>query len=545
MAKVSIIVPVYNVAPYLGEALECLEEQTLRDMEIICINDGSTDRSLDILQQHASSDKRIQVKSQKNRGYGSAVNVGLNAALGEYVAIFEPDDLVPPNMYEDLFHVAENYELDFVKADFYRFVGKPGGQIDRTLVRLSENPEDYNVVFDPSSRPETVLFTMNTWSGIYRRGFLEKWQIRHQETPGASFQDNGFYFQTFAYARRAMLLDKPYYMNRRDNPASSVLSREKVYCMNQEYDYIRRILKGTPDVWERFKYVYWRKKFSNYIATWYRIAEGFRKDYVSWISAEFGRALSLGELSREAFEDDAWNLVLLLIRDPEGFSYKLSHSGTLGQEKIRHTVGYQVGRILTAVPSRVRKVSGSRGEEGEEEKAPIPLLQDETSVFHADREQLELLDFLMDNPDVFKEKKFSYWVDKAAGDMALLPTIGDGFKKEYLLHIRREYETARELGHLREEDFDAPSWEQVQLLLKDVDAVYHESLIAEDPYVKKARNSSAYKAGKGISALGAALRRMVHNAVSAVKRTLRSAFHKLPEGRQKKLKKLLKKEEPS
>lgn len=77
-------------------------------------------------------------------------------------------------------------------------------------------------------------FIMNTWSGIYRRDFLEQYKIRHHETPGASFQDNGFWFQTFIYAKRAMILDTPYYMNRRDNPNSSVNNREKVYCINQE-----------------------------------------------------------------------------------------------------------------------------------------------------------------------------------------------------------------------------------------------------------------------------------------------------------------------
>ena len=89
---------------------------------------------------------------------------------------------------------------------------------------------------------------MNTWSGIYKREFLEQHHIRHNETPGASFQDNGFYFQTFVYAKRAMIVDKPYYMNRRDNPNSSVNNREKVYCCNVEYDYIREILMKDPDL---------------------------------------------------------------------------------------------------------------------------------------------------------------------------------------------------------------------------------------------------------------------------------------------------------
>ena len=76
---------------------------------------------------------------------------------------------------------------------------------------------------------------------FYRRSFLEEFGIRHHETPGASYQDNGFFWQTFMHARRAMFIDTPYYLNRRDNPNSSVKDRGKVYAMNVEYAYIRNI----------------------------------------------------------------------------------------------------------------------------------------------------------------------------------------------------------------------------------------------------------------------------------------------------------------
>ena len=76
---------------------------------------------------------------------------------------------------------------------------------------------------------------MNTWSGIYRRDFLLRNQIRHNETPGASFQDNGFWFQTFCLAKSVVFLDSIFYMNRRDNPNSSVYDSNKVYFVSEEY----------------------------------------------------------------------------------------------------------------------------------------------------------------------------------------------------------------------------------------------------------------------------------------------------------------------
>ena len=165
---------------------------------------------------------------KENGGYGKAMNVGLDKATGEYIGIVEPDDYVPLAMYEDLYKIAKENDLDMVKADFYRFTRNPeNGNMNLVYNHLDLTGKWYGKLFDPSEEPETLRFIMNTWSGIYKREFLEQHHIRHNETPGASFQDNGFYFQTFVYAKRAMIVDKPYYMNRRDNPNSSVNNREK------------------------------------------------------------------------------------------------------------------------------------------------------------------------------------------------------------------------------------------------------------------------------------------------------------------------------
>jgi regulator of replication initiation timing len=160
---------------------------------------------------------------------------------------------------------------------------------------------------------------MNTWSGIYRRDFLNEHNIRHNSTPGASFQDNGFWFQTFIYAKRGMILDVPYYMNRRDNPNSSVRSKEKVYCVNVEYDYIRNILQRDPEIWERFKGMYWFKKYHNYVGTIKRISQEYKREYVQRFSAEFKRGMEMNELDDTIFTANEWTAIQFLIKDPEGY----------------------------------------------------------------------------------------------------------------------------------------------------------------------------------------------------------------------------------
>ena len=363
MAKVSIIVPTYNVEMYLDECLESLQRQTLKDIEIICVNDGSKDNSLEIIKKYAENDPRFVIIDKENGGYGKAMNIGLDKATGEYIGIVEPDDFVPLYMYEDLYSVAKENDLDLLKADFYRFTrSEENGDMNLVYNHLDRTAQWYNKVFDPSQNPETLRFIMNTWSGIYRREFLEKFHIRHNETPGASFQDNGFYFQTFIYAQRGMILDKPYYMNRRDNPNSSVNNREKVYCSNIEYDYIKDILMRDPEIWNRFKYMYSLKKLHNYKFTLGRIGDEFKKEYIQRISKEFKRAKDNGELEEKVFMPIEWENLMFMIKDPDGYymKYYLQSKKERVLEKrikeLENSTTWHVGKIVMYIPIKIKKM---------------------------------------------------------------------------------------------------------------------------------------------------------------------------------------------
>lgn len=371
MAKVSIIVPAYNVEPYLVECMESITRQTLQDIEIICINDGSTDGTLKILKSYAEKDPRIVLIDKENGGYGIGMNIGLSVATGEYIGIVEPDDFVPVNMFGDLYEIAKANDLDFVKADFYRFERASNGDMFLTYNHLDRKNQYYNQVFDPSHTPEAIRFIMNTWSGIYRKAFLDEYNIRHNETPGASFQDNGFWFQTFAFAKRGMVIDKPYYMNRRDNPNSSVKNVQKIYCINAEYDHIRDVLMQYPETWERFKTYYTLKRFHNSVATLRRISNEFKKDYVERFSKEMKRATQLGEMDEELFTAAERDNLHLLINQPMVY-YKLkalpmnngssSFNNNFKQvkaelDKIKRSKSYRVGKAIMYIPVRFKKLA--------------------------------------------------------------------------------------------------------------------------------------------------------------------------------------------
>ena len=124
MAKISIVVPVYNVEKYLKKCIESIINQSLQDIEIICVNDGSTDSSLEILNDFASKDKRVVVINKTNSGYGHTMNMGLNTATGEYIGIIESDDFADLRMFEELYKLAKDNDADIVKGDWYNYWSK-------------------------------------------------------------------------------------------------------------------------------------------------------------------------------------------------------------------------------------------------------------------------------------------------------------------------------------------------------------------------------------------------------------------------------------
>jgi glycosyltransferase involved in cell wall biosynthesis len=363
MNKVSVVIPVYNAARYLTDCLDSLLSQTLRELEMICVDDGSTDESPDILARYASRDDRVRVITQPNGGYGRAMNAGIDHATGEYVGILEADDVAPPEMYGKLYAAAKRARAEVVKADFYRFETIDGARV-LARVPLSTDEGWYGRIVDPAREPDALKLTMNTWSGIYLRSFLTENKIRHNETPGASYQDNGFFFQTMCLARRALFVREPYYMNRRDNPGSSVYDKGKVYAMCGEMAFVKDFLEAHG-LWETFKDVYYFKLLSNYEFTYRRIAEAARSAFLSHISAEFQAAEESGDLDiGKSYTQNEAARVRILIDAPETYpAYGAQlvleariHALESELSAIKSSASYRAGRLLTAVPRRLRSL---------------------------------------------------------------------------------------------------------------------------------------------------------------------------------------------
>ena len=221
---VSVIVPIYNVEKYLDQCLSSIEAQTHRNLEVLCINDGSTDGSRDIICAHAEKDSRVRLIDKKNGGYGEGCNMGLGLAKGEWVSIIEPDDWIEPGMYGDMLSFAAGFDetIDVIKTPWTDICNWNDPKKQRAY------PSTMVHHLKTSARPftigeQTALIEMHPsiWSAIYRRDFLNEKNIRFIPFPGAGWADNPFLIETMCQAKAIVYLDKPYYNYRCDLPGST------------------------------------------------------------------------------------------------------------------------------------------------------------------------------------------------------------------------------------------------------------------------------------------------------------------------------------
>ena len=236
--QISILVPCCNVEKYLVQCMDSILCQTFTDLEIICLNDGSTDSTSEILHGYAEKDSRVIVIDKPNSGYGATMNIGLEKATGKYIGIVESDDYIEKNMFETLYKAAEENDLDLVRCLYIERNAVTG--VDK-VIDYSKNGGLYecNKVFCPKEQQKIFFIQPAIWAGLYRKDFLDNNAIRFLETPGASYQDTSFAFKVYAKAERMMVLQEVLH-NYRINSNSSVTSSGKVFFVcDENYEIIR------------------------------------------------------------------------------------------------------------------------------------------------------------------------------------------------------------------------------------------------------------------------------------------------------------------
>lgn len=328
--KVSILMPSLNVGRYIKKCLLSVTSQTLKDIEIICIDAGSTDGTLSIIEEIAASDERVKIIYSDIKSYGYQMNLGLDAASGDYIGIVETDDFADREMFRTLYETARSGGLDVVKSDFWFYYS--GKKDKNTLFKLPRRYIQAGVfcpmeIADPLDQAEFFNIKPSIWSAIYRRSFLKEHDIRFNETPGAAFQDASFNFKVWAYARKVKLIENAFLHYRQDNELSSVNSPEKVFCVCDEYDEMERFVKERFDPHSErsriLRAIICRLKYDSYLWNYMRLAEPLGDDFIRKTSEEFRRDMEKGYADSNYFPIYKWNFYRLWIKDCEAFLYEL------------------------------------------------------------------------------------------------------------------------------------------------------------------------------------------------------------------------------
>ncbi len=313
MSKVSILVPVYNVEAYLEQCMDSLLGQTYKDIEIICLDDGSTDNSSAILDRYALEDTRVVVIHKRNTGYGNTLNVGLERATGEYIVIVESDDFADKNMIEKMYNVISNKEVDIVKAKHYDY-----RQGENFLCDLMEKIPK-NEVINSKECPALLNLAHTIWSCIYRKGFLSENHIKFHETPGASYQDISFAIQCWVKAKRVYCIEDAFLHYRNDNPDSSMHNPNKIFCVFDEYEWLEKLLnkcwETNPDL-EKF---FVQQKYLDYVCHYNRIAMQYQYAFLIKLSEELKKDVANYRVIEEYYSPDFWTDIQNIQNDMNGY----------------------------------------------------------------------------------------------------------------------------------------------------------------------------------------------------------------------------------
>ena len=309
MSQVSVIMPCLNMVPYIEECLGRVLLQTLTDIDVLVVDAGSEDGTLEILQTYANKDSRIKIIHSAKKSYGYQVNLGVAEATGEYIGIVDTDDRIAVDMYEILYDTAVKNKADYVKGTsrmFYTITGT-----DTYYYPILQFPKE-----NYGKMPQLLTMDNFLWNGIYRNDFLKK--IKFHESFGAAFQDLGGLLQTQINARNAVYISKCVYEYRQDNANSSANNKKGMYFVEDEYRWAERFLEGQSTAWHESFY---RKQFLHFMNRVHTMAVSgsFWEESLSHmlaIAKKLKCVYECGILTKKVFSEEEWEDMKLFWESP-------------------------------------------------------------------------------------------------------------------------------------------------------------------------------------------------------------------------------------
>ena len=246
MTKVSLILPVYNVAPYLRECLDSCVKQTLSDIEIICINDGSTDNSLEILNEYAIKDKRFTVISQENQGQGIARNKGIDIAKGEYIQFIDPDDWIELNMLEKLYNFAQEKKSNVVKFNFNEYNDYSGKLKNVDFIQQIKEEFGYDLNETPYYNWRNLKngcltkLDLHVWAYFYKTDFVKNHNLKF--APNKHGEDHIFANGAILLTDKIDFLNKYLYYYRSRTGSAVNIQSDNNFCVFDNIELLKNFI---------------------------------------------------------------------------------------------------------------------------------------------------------------------------------------------------------------------------------------------------------------------------------------------------------------
>ena len=264
--KISVIVPVYNVEGYLRKCLDSILNQTFANIEIICVNDGSTDGSRKILEEYKNKDSRIKIVDKENGGLSSARNAGMKTAKGEFYSFIDSDDWIDITMLEKLYNNITEFNSDISICAVHQF--------DETKQMIDDSNPYYTLGYFNSSfdnrafsYKDTKPFIMDVcvmaWNKLYRRSLIDECSAEFPD--GLIFEDGPFFFSIFFKTNRVSIVREFLYYYR-INRKNSIIQKAGKKFLNviDVVEIMYTKIKDLPD-FDDIKYTFFRKKVEDFI----------------------------------------------------------------------------------------------------------------------------------------------------------------------------------------------------------------------------------------------------------------------------------------
>ena len=235
MPKITVILPIYNVEKYLSQCLDSIVNQTFKDFECICVNDGSTDNSLSILKEYASKDNRIKIINQEHKEASAARNAGLKNTCCQYITFVDSDDWVDKNYLQFLYEVIEKNDSDVVACNYEEYHEKENKFVPNILPqerKLCSN-DKYSVRIGKAYAQPTV------WNKIIKTKFLKDNDIKFFEGFFAC-EDSPFIALIFIFLKKITYIEDILYFYRRQRKTSLSSNKEKLF-IGKVHNFIKLI----------------------------------------------------------------------------------------------------------------------------------------------------------------------------------------------------------------------------------------------------------------------------------------------------------------